>query len=289
MTTIKTLGARVEQEHLQHLRERQRIQSQTASFAPQAGELTSGGLLPTNGEIDFASLVASAHGGASNATTPAAATEMDPWGSDPWDMAPVRATLRIQSGSGTCAETVSPGSKAPATAPALIIPTTAAPLQPSVPTPASSSRLGAKVVPASTFNASSFIQAPLNPATISPTPPMAAPVRPAFPPISPTSSGPPPAFSSFGAPPPRHTTLSTPLTPSGPNYNISMSPSASSQRPTQLPQEASKMSLTPSAPALRPTPAAPPGYSSGLLQPTTIAIRPPPATSNAGLEFDPFA
>jgi SCY1-like protein 2 len=102
MATIKTLGARVEQEHLQHLRERQRIQSQTASFAPQAGGPANGGPLPANGEIDFASLVASAHGSASSATAPAAATEMDPWGSDPWDSIPVRLIFPAILCSGLC-------------------------------------------------------------------------------------------------------------------------------------------------------------------------------------------
>ena len=166
----------------------------------------------------------------------------------------------------------------PAPAPAPTVRASASPMQPTM--NAGSSRLGARPVPAANFNASSFIQAPLSPATARPAPPTAAPARSAFPPLSPTSSAPPPAFSTFGAPPwPK--TLPLPLTASGPNYSISMSPSLPSPRPS--------VSHASPAPALRPKPAAPPGYSAGLLQPTSTATRPPPATSNAGLEFDPFA
>lgn len=88
MATIKMLGARVEEEHAQHLRERQRIQSQTASYSARPSGVD-GAATVSNGEADFASLVAGAHGGASGAPAPAAS--VDPWDAPSWGSAPVRS------------------------------------------------------------------------------------------------------------------------------------------------------------------------------------------------------
>lgn len=82
MTTIKALGARVEEEHAQHLREKQRLQTQTSNFDSQP--TSKNGLVPQSTEVDFASLV-----GNTAATTPAASGTLDPWDDQLWASAPV--------------------------------------------------------------------------------------------------------------------------------------------------------------------------------------------------------
>lgn len=82
MTTIKALGARVEEEHAQYLREKQRLQTQTSNFDSQP--LSNNGLVAQSTEVDFASLV-----GNTAATTSATSTPLDPWDDQSWASASV--------------------------------------------------------------------------------------------------------------------------------------------------------------------------------------------------------
>jgi len=74
---IRSLGARVEQEHTVHLRDVRRIEQQTASFANGLAKASSSAMNGSNGEIDFEALVK----GQSAATIPIV---NDPWEDDGW-------------------------------------------------------------------------------------------------------------------------------------------------------------------------------------------------------------
>lgn len=77
---VKTLGARVEQEHAQHLRDVHRIEQQTVNYGRSSG-LNEGNPFGTDGgsgEVDFESLVK----GTSTSPVPpstAAMGSLDPW------------------------------------------------------------------------------------------------------------------------------------------------------------------------------------------------------------------
>lgn len=94
MATIKSLGARIEAEHAQFLRENHRLRSQAASYSAQAnGGGAENGAGAT--EVSFESLV----NGAGRAAAPVAnggggaMIASDPWGDDPWDSVPVTVSL----------------------------------------------------------------------------------------------------------------------------------------------------------------------------------------------------
>ena len=122
MATIKTLGARIEQEHAQvsrlslssslassadlisllvsqHLRENHRIQSQATSYSANQNGSSSNGAVP---EVSFESLV----NGTSRSQAPAQAPNggiaiaSDPWGDDPWDSVPVAVSELSPLSSG---------------------------------------------------------------------------------------------------------------------------------------------------------------------------------------------
>lgn len=179
--------------------------------------------------------------------------------------------------------------------------------------------LGARPVPASTFNAAAFPSLP-------PPSPLSS-----FQPLSPTSVQPPSMPASFPTLYPTTSSLSTPSTSmsalatssSGPNYGVSVPStfaSAQQQQPVQqqlhIPTPLLAPGLTssafnaprsplappmsqlpsPSQPPLQPTARAPPGYSSAsLLTPTTTSSSRGNGTfSEANTkavadEFDPFA
>ena len=74
---IKSLGARVEQEHTVHLRDARRIEQQTASFGNGLGNGSSSMLNGSNGgETDFEALVKGHTVPQQNVT--------DPWGDNGW-------------------------------------------------------------------------------------------------------------------------------------------------------------------------------------------------------------
>ncbi|BEI87034.1 hypothetical protein CcaverHIS002_0703800 [Cutaneotrichosporon cavernicola] len=181
MRVIQSLGARVEKEHSQHLREVRKMEEQTTSFATNGAP---GDFTAPSGEVDFETLV---KGGA---TTSAPAT-IDPWSMDGWDDDNLSSFASISVADA-------PSSRAPP------------------------SRLGATRVPSSSFNASAF--PPTTPA-FSPhlaSPPM-QPMRttPASPPMQPLRSP---------ASPPRPSRSS-----SGPNYNLSLDPQAPKATPRVAP------------------------------------------------------
>lgn len=85
MTVIKALGARVEQEHSQHLRDLRRIEDQTSNIT---NGFASGGTFNLNlgsgdgGDVDFETLV---KGGNNTALTPQASSIVtDPWADSGW-------------------------------------------------------------------------------------------------------------------------------------------------------------------------------------------------------------
>jgi len=158
---------------------------------------------------------------------------------------------------------------------------------------ASSSRLKARPVPATTFNSAAFNAAspPAPQQTVSPPPAMPNPMASAstFAPLRPTTS-------SFAPLLPTHSTLApqraAPAASSGPNYNISLASQAVSPQPAAPPTFAlngnSNAVSAPSQP-LQPSIKPPPGYGSGLMQPTIKATATPSWSANSGWDdFDPL-
>lgn len=160
----------------------------------------------------------------------------------------------------------------------------------------SGSRLKARPVPATTFNAAMFAS------TSSPTSPPApaqssfAPMKPrpttqsSFAPLQPTPS----TFAPLQPSPRPSTQAHMPASSSGPNYNISLTPSAPSPRPQQSPM--SFMAPAPAPARATPSPSIPlqstqgrppPGYTSGLMQPT-VAPKPSIPTVNGKQDWGDF-
>ena len=297
----------MEQEHSQHLRDVRRIEHQTASFAPDNTFEQNGN---GNGEVDFESLVK----GNTNSPNPMASAASDPWDMDSWatggdsssqlvnnDVSTTRALLTAQgqtfpslaitaNNTGNGFPSISP-SPAPASQPAMRS------------SAASSSRLNARPVPASTFDSAAFAAArppsaparqsvalsqPMSPSYSSvPTPPTFAPLQPTqstFAPLQPTQSSMAPQRTMPGS------------SASGPNYSLSLSPQPLAARPspqpsfsfTQPPQATFSPPIQPSQP-LQPTMKPPPGWTSGLMQPTVVASTKPKLTANQGWDdFDPL-
>ncbi|WOO80983.1 Protein kinase domain-containing protein ppk32 [Vanrija pseudolonga] len=308
MQVIKTLGARVEKEHSQHLREVRKMEEQTNAFSNGTTDGTPfdfNSVVGASGEVDFEALV-KGQGGASSSTA-AASASLDPWGDDGWG----------DSTSTPDLESSFPG-----------LNLSSAPVAPASP-PQSQSRatggkLKARAIPSSSFNASVFEATP-------------QPQRlPSFGATSPSQPGRTPSFGapvqpqrlgSFGATSaPLSPSLAGPAQPSsGPNYNLSLQPQAPKPtsptyasfgaplQPTRSPpRQATQPSFAaPSFSALPPpiaaqpsygqplqpaatAPAAarpPPGWTSGLMQPTA-APKPAwgsgPASKSDWGDFDPL-
>lgn len=166
----------------------------------------------------------------------------------------------------------------------------------------SGSKLKARPVPASTFNSSMFnASSPSSSSTNSPniySTPTFSPIQPqitSFTPLQPTSYTPPQVQQSTF---PQSTATGT-GSGMGPNYNISLAPSAPSPRPPQNasmsfvpPPQAAPLSQAPiqARPQQQATLAPskpPPGYSSGLMQPTVVA-KPSIPTVNGKVDWGDF-
>lgn len=80
MRVIKSLGARVEKEHSQHLREVRKMEEQTTTFSTNGSAMD---FTAPSGDVDFEALV-KGNAGSGSATTSAPAT-IDPWSMDGWD------------------------------------------------------------------------------------------------------------------------------------------------------------------------------------------------------------
>lgn len=80
MSVIQTLGARVEREHSQHLREVRKMEEQTATMNVSNGD-NPFDFSGQSQEVDFETLV---KGGTPSGSTPAAASTADPWDMDSW-------------------------------------------------------------------------------------------------------------------------------------------------------------------------------------------------------------
>ncbi|WVO13150.1 hypothetical protein L204_100762 [Cryptococcus depauperatus] len=295
MTVIKTLGARVEQEHSQHLRDAHRIEQQTASLAIANNEALNGNLTNVEGgEVDFESLVrgtartmpdfeiTSVAAGQDNIT---AGGMPDPWEDEGWLDGSTDGGLSITfpSLSINNADT-SPLSMSSS----LSLESHHANDRATRPTTSTSpSTIKAKIVTPSAFDSSVF-----------------------------TSMTPIPQFAASNFTPLRPQTHSTSsetypvLNKPGPNYNISLPPqvpiqphstplsfmssstqhSQSSQHP-QPPSLLSSQALQPKHQPLKPSQSfAPPplGWSSGVMQPTSAPKAiwgKQPAGSNGGLDW----
>ena len=152
------------------------------------------------------------------------------------------------------------------------------------------SKLKARPVPSSTFNSAAFAAAspPTQNFSLAAAPSNTHTPQPqsSFTPLQPTQS-------SFAPLQPMNAQSQRPAsnTPSGPNYNISLSPQPISSRPPPAPSYSfhqptqTSAPIQPSQPAVRP----PPGWSSGIMQPTVA-----PKTTLGGLgnqgwdDFDPL-
>jgi len=238
---IKSLGNRVEREHLEHLRAIRRADEQTSTFAGASASATGSG---TNGggEVDFEALVGSRSNGNSNGTRGVQGLSLD----DPWD--------RTDDWLASAPSTVT------AQAPAKYTPTASTS---NVST--GGGRLKARPVPSSTFNAAAF-------ATETNT------MRPNNIGVG-TMAG--VMQSTPALPPSHVQMSRAPLSPrpAGPNYNITLAPQAPTVSAFANPSfSTAGNSLPMSRPmTMNPTPvsAPPPGWSNsgnmgmgGVLQPT---------------------
>lgn len=276
MQVIKTLGARVEKEHSQHLREVRKMEEQTNAFSNGTTDGTPfdfNSVVGASGEVDFEALVKGSGGGASS-STPAASASLDPWGDDGWG----------DSTSTPDLESSFPG---------LNLSSAPAPASPPSVSRATGGKLKARAIPSSSFNASVFDAAPQPQRLPSYSSPPSQPAR--LPSFGATS----PSQPSFGAPvqPQRLGSFGAATAPaqpasSGPNYNLSLQPQApkptsptyaSFGAPLQLtrspPRQATQPSFAaPSFSALPPPIAAQPSYGQPLQPAATApaAARPPP-------------
>ncbi|WWC96791.1 hypothetical protein V866_003665 [Kwoniella sp. B9012] len=294
MTVVKTLGARVEQEHSQHLRDVHRIEAQTASLAAQ-NTFSLNGSTPNlgggaGGEMDFETLVRG--GSASAAPSPNPVFSNTVGATDPWDDEGWLNGDSDNAGIGPLSNTFptlsvnNSGSSIPNS------PNLSSATRQGSNLGVGSSKLKARPVPSSTFNSSAF-------GTSSPSiqsPPTLAPSIPA-----------PPSSSSFTPLQPMKSPSLTPqnkFSPStnsgsgnsnGPNYNISLTPQPLQPQPQSqlqnplsfmsspsIPQQPTYQSHTQqpiqSQPAVKP----PPGWSPGLMQPSSAPKAVWGKSANAG-------
>ncbi|WWC60474.1 uncharacterized protein I303_103047 [Kwoniella dejecticola CBS 10117] len=291
MTVVKTLGARVEQEHSQHLRDVHRIEAQTASLAAQNAFALNGsspnlGVGSNGGEMDFETLVRGSGGSAAPSPNPAFAASSSVGMSDPWDDEGwLNGGDNTASGLSNTFPTLSinnTGSSFPTSPPkpTMTSRTTANS------TAAGSSKLKARPVPSSTFNSSAFSDPPPTLAPSIPGPSSFS-VSSSFAPLQPQ-----PQTMSMSMKSPSLTPQSTFSSSFGstnggaPNYNISLTPQLPNQAPTNssplsfmssptLAQPA-HISYQPQPQAMPPTLSYPPSQASQSTQPTVQPIKPPP-------------
>ncbi|TXT13561.1 hypothetical protein VHUM_00928 [Vanrija humicola] len=265
MQVIKTLGARVEKEHSQHLREVRKMEEQTNAFSNGTTDGTPFDFngVGASGEVDFEALVKGQSGGSSTAAAASASASLDPWGDDGWG-----DSLSVNSAP---APTASP---------------------PQSQSRATGGKLKARAIPSSSFNSSAFESAP-QPQRL-PSFGATAPAQPQRAPSFGAAPVQPQRLGSFGATSaPLSPSLAGPTPPSsGPNYNLSLQPQApkpssptyasfgaplqparSPPRPAAQPSFAApSFSALPPPIAAQPQsygqPRPPPGWTSGLMQPT---------------------
>ncbi|OCF45272.1 SCY1 protein kinase [Kwoniella heveanensis CBS 569] len=321
MNVVKTLGARVEQEHSQHLRDVGRIEAQTASLAAaNAFALNNGNGFEGSGggEVDFETLVRGGAGSAATSPNPAlggsrgggsggAMGISDPWEDEGWLNDTSNSLVSSFNSSATSSfasltmDPTATSSPFPSSPQPSVPSSNTTTLRPTTSTTTTSSRLKARPVPSSSFNASAFQDSTPKPQSAS-----------AFPALSPTPTG--GSGSTFTALQPSTTgsnSLSTlrsgstsgygqnrpTATASGPNYNLSLSPQAPHQSAAAA-VSSSPMSFMSSPPTLaapvsqpqyqhqsppqvqvqsqppitnNTTIKPPPGWQSGLMQPTSAA------------------
>jgi SCY1-like protein 2 len=154
------------------------------------------------------------------------------------------------------------------------------------------SRLKARPVPTSTFNSTMFNSSTASSSKSSSTfPSPAQSSQSTFAPLQPTTSS---QFAPMQPTAYRPTSTPAPMMAqsasgagAGPNYNISLTPSAPSPRPPQIsvmpPSQAQSRPPVPPTVQSRP----PPGYSSGLMQPT-VATKPGIPTVNGKVDWGDF-
>ncbi|EIW72720.1 hypothetical protein TREMEDRAFT_70798 [Tremella mesenterica DSM 1558] len=308
MQVIKSLGNRVESEHMQHLRDVRRIEQQTASFNTDISIGTDP--FATNGfnsgEMDFESLVK----GSSTPTISEPQVQVtDPWNDNSWLNGTSDSSLSnefnaiLQPLSSTTFPSTS-NNTSPVRSPAL----------PS-PRGGGSSKLKARPVPSSAFNTSAFESIPtLAPPTLS-----SPPVPSAQPSMSTPSYSP---FQSIQPDPKPATHNLRQISGNKPNYNISLDPqipaiqSSNTLSPPRMTSSFSTPSIQPmqslqtlqpqstttfsssvqsqnstpqSTQSAQPTVKPPPGWTPGLMQPTLVPKTVQPALGKMNWDdFDPL-
>ncbi|WWC87998.1 uncharacterized protein L201_002900 [Kwoniella dendrophila CBS 6074] len=283
MSVVKTLGARVEQEHSQHLKDVHRIEAQTASLAAQNAFALNGhnnslgGSSVNGGELDFETLVRG--GSAAPSPNPAVSNTIgvtDPWDDEGWLNVGDTDNVAGVSNAFPTLSINNTGSSFPMSTPNSPQPSSTTMRN----TASGSSKLKARPVPSTTFNASAFGSTSTPPPTIQ-SPPMLAPTIPA---PSPSTSFTPLQPQSMKSPS---------LTPqpkmgmssgNGPNYNLSLSPQLTNHQQQQQqssynssplsfmsPQPTFTPSIQPQPPTqpIQPSVKPPPGWQSGLMQPSS--------------------
>ncbi|EJT45147.1 clathrin-coated vesicle protein [Trichosporon asahii var. asahii CBS 8904] len=284
MSVIQTLGARVEREHSQHLREVRKMEEQTATMNVSNGD-NPFDFSGQSQEVDFETLV---KGGTPSASTPAAASTADPWDMDNWG----NDDLNSIPGFGAAPKVSTPTLGRPAISTQSSFTRSTSPPQGKSPR-AGSSRLGARQVSSSSFNSAAF-ESP-KPSAFQALQPQSSTLAP----LQPTSS----SLSTLSPTPQRP--APQPAQPasasSAPNYNISLPPMkpksppgfgaplqptrGMSPKPYQPMQSMQPMQAQPAASA------APPGWSNGVMQPTAApkpAWNASQAASTDWGDFDPL-
>lgn len=287
------------------------MEQQTASFA---NNLAAGNGFETHGdgsgEVDFESLV-KGNAGSPNLTAP---TSIDPWDVDSWASGADTSTNLVRGDANIDASLTIENQALPSLTITADNTGNGFPSMPSSPAPlafsttrttaASTSKLKARPVPSSTFNSAAFAAAsppvrPQQPVFPSqPTTPSFAtvPSHSTFTPLQPTQTSFAPLQPQSSMTP--HRTLPS-AGASGPNYSLSLSPqtpAAPTMRPpiqpshsfNQSQQPASSAPIQPSQP-IQPAVKPPPGWSSGLMQPTVAVSSRPKLAANQGWDdFDPL-
>ncbi|KAG8968943.1 hypothetical protein FRC03_005488 [Tulasnella sp. 419] len=148
MNVIKILGERIEREHSQYLRDSQRIEDRSASLASSTPNVGAG-------TVDFESLVGGAtKSPAANSSTSTNGASTNGWEDDVWGS--ILGDNSPKPGSTPRTQSPAPNPKP------LVTPRSSSALS-------SARTLGAKPVPASSFNSSAF-SAPSTPSPLSPPP-----------------------------------------------------------------------------------------------------------------------
>ncbi|KAJ9096785.1 hypothetical protein QFC21_005056 [Naganishia friedmannii] len=266
MSVIKFLGARVEREHIDHLRSIRHAEAQTASLGLHNSGWELGGGGHESSEVDFETLVGRSsgagtpHGGGGGVPAGSPSILDDTWGNDMAWLQPSRPAHPTMDSLSLQASHLPAPTRAPVPRPPTM----------------NGSKLNGRPVPASKFDRSAF---PMD-ATSATTPPTFSP--PTIPFVNTLSPlVPTPRTNGIGA--------NGTAPQKGPDYNISLAPLAPTSTNTGLQTAPPSWSTSTPSFAAPAQSTLPPGFGSGMLQPV---VKPqwksaPGKTTDWG-DFDPL-